>query len=161
MKSFRPYFLLAPAALFFTNCMLLSGRCVYELRNVNAQGSVIENGITIATAQIVASEQRDYQPDKDMSWQIIGATLKGHVQRITLQEGSTVRYEFPVEDASRPALSTGFVRQSEGANLNGFWDLLSDRKGTVVITTDIQSRPSVSIPLQNIESSDWNRPYCS
>ena len=161
MNSVRPYFLLAPAALFFTNCTLLSGRCLYELRNVNAQGSLIENSITIATAQIVETEQRDYQPDKDMSWQVIGEALKGHVQKITLQEGSTVRYEFPVEDASRPALSTGFVRQSEGANLNGFWDLLSDRKGSVVIITDIQSRPSIFIPLQSIESSDWSRPYCS
>lgn len=161
MKSGRSYFLLAPAALFFTNCMLLSGRCVYELRNVNAEGTVVENSVIIAAASLTESEQRDYQPDKDMSWQITGSVLKGHVQKITLQEGATVRYEFPIDDAVRPSLSSGFVRQSEGANLNGFFDLLTDRKGTVVITTDIPSRSTVTIPLLNIQDSDWNRPYCS
>src|SRR5215216_31629 len=105
--------------------MLFSGRCLYELRNVIADGSVLENTLPIAAAHMVEIEQRDYQPDKDFSWQITGETLKGHATRITLQEGSTIRYEFLVEGTSRPDLSSGFVRQSEGANLNGFWDLLS------------------------------------
>ena len=161
MKKFRPYVVLVPLAVFFTNCMLLSGRCVYELRNVNAEGSILENGGILVAASVTESEQRDYQPDKDLMWQITGETLKGHVQKITLQEGTTVRYDFPVADASRPALSSGFVRQSEGANLNGFWDLLSDRKGSVVIATDIPSRPSITIQLLNTRSYDWNRPYCS
>ena len=161
MIKIRPYILIAPLALLFNNCMLLSGRCVYELRNVNAEGTLVENNVIVAAASVMESEQRDYQPDKDMNWQITGSVLKGHVRKITLQEGSTVRYEFPIDDAARPSLSSGFVRQSEGANLNGFFDLLTDRKGTVVITTDIPSRSTVTIPLLNIQSSDWNRPYCS
>ena len=93
-----------------------------------------------------------------MSWQITGASLQGHVQKITLQEGSTIRFEFPIQNA---VLTSGYVRQSEGANLNGFFDLLSDKKAAVVITTDIAARPTVTIPLLNVQGSDWNRPYCS
>ncbi len=161
LLKLRSLMALAAAPLIFSNCGLLSGRCLYELRNVVAEGSLVENNVTIAVAHLVESEQRDYQPDKDFSWQITGETLKGHVTKITLQDGASIRYEFPVEDPSRPALSVGFVRQSEGANINGFWDFLSDRKGTVVITTDLPSRSSVTVPLLNVQSSDWNRPYCS
>jgi hypothetical protein len=161
MPMFRQRLYLATLPLVFSNCSILSGRCLYEGRNVVADGRVLESGVEIAAAHLVETEQRDYQPDKDMSWQITGESLKGHVTKITLQEGATVRYEFPTQTASIPPLSNGYVRQSEGANLNGFWDLLSDRKGTVVITTDLQSRPVVTIPLLSIQSSDWNRPYCS
>lgn len=157
----RSIALLIALPVILSNCMLLSGRCLYELRNVIADGSVLENNITIAAAHLVESEQRDYQPDKDLSWQITGEPLKGHVTRITLQEGSTVRYEFPIVDSSRPDLSSGFVRQSEGANVNGFWDMLSNRKATVVISTDLPSRSTVTLPLLDVQSDDWNRPYCS
>jgi hypothetical protein len=136
-----------------SNCMLLNGRCLYEIRNVIADGNT-----EIAAAHIVETEQRDYQPDKDMSWQITGESLQGHVQKITLQEGSTVRFDFPLQNAS---LTSGVVKQSEGANLNGFFDLLSDRKGTVVITTDLAARQTVTIPLLTVQSNDWTRPYCS
>jgi hypothetical protein len=136
-----------------SNCMLFNGRCLFESRNVIADGTA-----DVAAAHIVESEQRDYQPDKDMSWQITGESLQGHVQKITLQEGSTVRFDFPIQNAS---LTSGFVRQSEGANLNGFFDLLAGKKATVVITTDIPARPTVTIPLLSVQSSDWFRPYCS
>ncbi len=161
MTKLRGFVSIASAAILFSNCSVLSGRCLYELRNVIADGSVLENNIEIAAAHFVESEQRDYQPDKNMSWQITGESLKGHVQTIVLKDGSATRYEFPVEIESRPALSVGFVRQSEGANLNGFFDLLSSRTATIVITTDLPSRPVVTIPLQNVQSDDWNRPYCS
>ena len=161
MVKIRSIAFLIALPLVASNCMLLSGRCLYELRNVVADGSNLENNIPIAVAHLVESEQRDYQPDKDFSWQITGETLKGHVTRILLQEGATIRYEFPISDSSRPDLSSGFVRQSEGANINGFWDLLSDRKGTVVISTDLPSRSTVTITLLNVQSSDWTRPYCS
>lgn len=161
MVRFRSIAYLIALPMAASSCMLLSGRCLYELRNVVAEGTLLENNLTIAAAHMVESEQRDYQPDKDFSWQISGEGLKGHVTRITLQEGASVRYEFPINDSFRPDLSNGFVRQSEGANLNGFWDLLSDRKGTVVISTDLPSRSTVTLPLLNIQSSDWNRPYCS
>jgi hypothetical protein len=161
MPMFRQRLYLATLPLVFSNCSILSGRCLYEGRNVVADGRVLESGVEIAAAHLVETEQRDYQPDKDMSWQITGESLKGHVTKITLQEGTAVRYEFPTQTASIPPLSNGYVRQSEGANLNGFWDLLSDRKGTVVITTDLQSRPVVTIPLLSIQSNDWSRPYCS
>jgi hypothetical protein len=153
------FFIALPLAA--SNCMLLSGRCLYEIRSVLVEGRALENNVMIAAAHLIESEQRDYQPDKDFSWQITGETLKGHVTRITLQEGSAIRYEFPIMDSSRPDLSSGFVRQSEGANVNGFWDLLSDRNAAIVITTDVPSRSTVTIPLLDVRSDDWSRPYCS
>jgi hypothetical protein len=161
MQKLRATLSIAAAAILVSNCSILSGRCLYERRNVIADGTVVENNVEIAAAHFVESEQRDYQPDKDMNWQITGESLKGHVQSITLKEGATTRYDFPVEIESRPALSVGFVRQSEGANLNGFFDLFSSRKATIVITTNLAARPVVTIPLQNVQSDDWNRPYCS
>jgi hypothetical protein len=133
--------------------MLFNGKCLFESRNV-----IVDGTADVAAAHLVESEQRDYQPDKDMSWQITGESLQGHVQKITLQEGPTVRYTFPIQNAP---LTSGFARQSEGANLNGFFDLLSDKKGTIVITTDIPARSTVTIPLLSVQSSDWFRPYCS
>lgn len=141
--------------------MILSGRCVYELRGVNTSGMYTENNVEIASAELVESEQRDSEPDKNMSWQINGSSLKGHVTKITLQSNSKVYYDFPVADAAVPMLSNGFVTQSGGANLNGFYDLLGANSASVVIDTDITSRSRVTIPLQVTYKSDWNRPYCS
>ena len=73
------------ALLFFSSgCLLFSGRCIYELRNVITHGLVSENGTTILDAQLIVGEQRDHEPDKDFHWQITGATLVGHVQSISL-----------------------------------------------------------------------------
>jgi hypothetical protein len=140
--------------------MALSGRCLYEIRGVNAGGAVAISPTDSATAFIVLSEQRDYQPDKDMSWQIRGNSIKGQVSSITLvdQNGAT-KFTMPVDATANPALSGGFVRQSEGANLNGLFDVLTTRLAKVVIT--LNNGTSVTIPLYNITRNDWNRPYCS
>jgi hypothetical protein len=150
MRRFTPLFL-----MLFSGCLALSGRCLYETRTV----SVKENASDV-TIDMVESEQRDYQPDKDMSWEIRGPTLKGDVTEITLRDATNrVVYTFPIQSAAIETLSNGFVRQSEGSDINGFFDLLSSRKATVVIVTGTHG--TITIPLQNVTSSDWNRPYCS
>ena len=161
MRHLRSFLILSALPVFFSSCSLLSGRCLYELRNVIADGTVLENNVETASAHLVESEQRDYQPDKNMSWQITGDALKGHVTRISLRDGNTLRYDFPISTGSQPVLSSGFVRQSEGANINGFFDLLSSRNATIVISTDLPVRPTVTIPLLSVQSDDWSRPYCS
>jgi len=156
--------LLAFVSLAASNCMLLSGRCLYELRNVYVTGSVVTSTIDSASAILVQSEQRDYQPDRDFSWQILGPDLKNHVQSIVLLETSTTstpRYDFPLHPSTFQALSSGFVRESEGTDLRGMFDLLSSGKAIIRITTDLTDKTSVVIPLTRVKRDDWSRPYCS
>jgi hypothetical protein len=150
--------------LLLSNCMILSGRCLYELRGVGASGSFVFSPTDSVSADVIVDEQRDYEPDKNMSWQIDGPSLKGHVTRVTLEDNSTsprTLYDFPLAPTSVPMLSNGFVRQSEGANLNGLFDLLGSKRALIVIRTDQPSRPSVTVPLTTVRKDDWNRPYCS
>lgn len=155
---------LTTMCLAASNCMLLSGRCVYELRGVNTSGSALITSSDSVHAEVIVDEQRDFEPDKNMSWQITGPSLKGHVTRITLEDNSAsprTLYDFPLAPASVAMLSNGFVRQSEGANLNGFFDLLGSNRGFIIIRTDLAAQPMVTIRLLTIFKSDWNRPYCS
>lgn len=163
MKVIRALIVLAVVPLA-SSCLLLSGRCVYELRNVMAYNSILLNGTDSLTASVLETEQRDSDPDKDMSWQIRGTPLKGHVLKIVLlasATSTTPSYEFPLAAENMPALSNGFVRQSEGANLNGFFDLLKTGTAVIRITTDIPGRTQIDLVLQNVQKTDWNRPYCS
>jgi hypothetical protein len=142
-------------AVILSGCGILSGRCLYELRNVNADG-----GTDVASVHLMESEQRDYQPDKNFSWQILGPALKGDVTEMTLRDATgKVVYTFPLDPANTTQLSGGFVRLSEGAQINGFYDLLASRQATVVIVT--QSHGTITVPLQNVMPTDWIRPYCS
>ena len=155
---------LTTMCLAASNCMLLSGRCVYELRGVNTSGSALITSSDSVHAEVIVDEQRDFEPDKNMSWQITGPSLKGHVTRITLEDNSAsprTLYDFPLAPASVPMLSNGFVRQSEGANLNGFFDLLGANRGFIIIRTDLAAQAILTIRLLTIFKSDWNRPYCS
>ena len=164
MRRIRSILILLAAPLFFSNCSLLSGRCLYETRYSAAVGQVLETNLEIAFAELNIHEQRDYQPDKDFTWHIRGTELKGHVTRITLRDSaapSNVFYEFPIHADPKMPLSSGFVRQTEGANLNGFFDLLSSRRAIIVITTDLAQRPTVTIALSSVTGDDWSRPYCS
>ena len=164
MRRIHSNLTLLALPLIFSNCMLLSGRCLYENRNVIAEGQRLDNNMVIAAAQLILHEQRDYEPDKNFSWQIQGPELKGHATRITLRDNaapSVVLYEFPIHADPRMVLASGFVRQSEGANVNGFFDLFSSRRAIVVITTDLPQRPTVTVELSTVTRDDWSRPYCS
>ena len=146
--------------LMLSGCSILSGRCLYESRSVTAEGTVSITGADSAFASVMIGEQRDYQPDKNLSWQVRGLSLNGKVTRIDLvDQAGTVKYNFTVDPAGGSQLSGGFVRQSEGANINGFFDLLSSTQAKVVITLDDGS--SITIPLKSVRQYDWNRPYCS
>ena len=163
MKIFRLPFL-AGIVVLATSCNILSGRCLYELRNAQAFGGVSLGGADSLTASIVETEQRDYQPDKDMSWQIVAPALKGHVQKIVLLESGTAtapRYDFTIAPETVSALSNGFVSQSGGADLNGFYDLLTSGTAVIRVTTDIPGKTQIDLVLQNVQKTDWNRPYCS
>jgi hypothetical protein len=141
-------------------CSLLSGRCLYELRSATAEGTIQVSGADSAFASVMISEQRDYEPDKDLSWQVRAPSLKGKVTAIKLvDQAGAVRYDLGVDATASPQLSGGFVRQSDGASINGFFDLLSSYKAKVVITLDTGS--SITIPLNIVRKYDWNRPYCS
>lgn len=136
-------------------CGILSGKCLYEQRNVNADG-----GVALAAVHLQESEQRDYQPDKNFSWQILGPDIKGDVIEMTLRDATgKVVYTFPLDPANTTQLSGGFVRLSEGAQINGFYDLLASGKATVVIAT--QSHGTITVPMQKVMPTDWIRPYCS
>jgi hypothetical protein len=144
--------------------MLFSGRCLYESRGVNAAGSVATSTSDSASAILVEGEQRDYEPDRNMSWQILGADLKNHVQSIALLESataSTPRFTFPLHPSTIPPLSSGFVRESEGTDLRGMFDVLSSGKAVIRIATDLSDNSTVVIPLTVIQRNDWSRPYCS
>ena len=152
----------APFALTvaLSACGIFSGRCLYELRGATAEGTVLISGSDSAFASVQISEQRDYQPDKDLSWQVRAPALKGKVTAIKLvDQTGAVRYDLGVDESATPQLSGGFVRQSDGANINGFFDLLSSYQAKVVITRD--NGTSITIPLNIVRKYDWNRPYCS
>ena len=153
-----------PIACFLPSCSLLSGRCLYESRAVSASGSVITSSTDSASAILNEGEQRDYQPNKSFSWQILGTDLKNHVKTITLFESATTttaRYDFPLHPPTFPPLSTGSVSENEGADLSGMFDLLATRDAIIRITTDLADKPQVDIPLTRVQKEDWSRPYCS
>ena len=157
-------FLVLAASTGASSCALLSGRCLYETRGVDVSGSVATSATDSASAMLVVGEQRDYEPDRNFSWQILGADLRNHVQTIVLLETATAsvpRFNFPLHPSTIPPLSSGFVRESEGTDLRGMFDVLSSGKAVIRITTDLPDKASVVIPLTHVQRSDWSRPYCS
>jgi hypothetical protein len=164
MKLNGVLFALALVPASSTGCLLLSGRCIYELRGVVAAGQVIQSPADTVSAEVNLGEQRDSDPNKTMSWMIRGSAIKGRVQSITLRDESNptvVLYDFPVPVTEFPTLSNGAVSQNEGANLNGLFDVLAGSRGIIVITTDIPGRATIQLRLNVTSKSDWNRPYCS
>jgi hypothetical protein len=145
--------------------MLLSGRCIYETRGVATTGQVTTGNADSVMADVDLDEQRDADPDKNMSWNIRGTSLFGHVSSIELVDNtakSVVLYTFPVNTDTRLSrISYGYVQQTAGAKLNGFFDLLSKNRGLILIRTNIPGRSVIEVPLTVTRKSDWNRPYCS
>jgi hypothetical protein len=157
---------LLTALLSTSGCLLFSGRCIYELRNVITRGVITENGAETFNAELIVGEQRDHEPDKDFHWQITGATMVGHVQSISFVDKnakSTVLYELPLFTGQQPAflISSGAVRQSGGAKLNGFFDILAKGRGLLIVRTDLPGKAVIEVPLPVESYQDWSRPYCS
>jgi hypothetical protein len=151
-------------ALFASNCMLLSGRCIYEIRSLQASGRVEENGTELAAGQVSLSERRDSDPEKSMHWLVTGAGVQGHVTSVTFRDSSdparvllTLAFS-PFQQAQN---SEGAVSDNTGTNLGGFWEVLSADTGVIQLDTDLPSRPTVMIPLTVTQKQNWTRPYCS
>ena len=100
--------LIALALPATSGCLLLSGRCIYELRSVVANGQMVQAAGDTVSAEVIVGEQRDSDPNKTMSWMIRGAALKGRVQSITLRDESNpsrVLFTFPITTSTFPPLS--------------------------------------------------------
>src|SRR5215217_2831961 len=136
MKSLRLLTSLA-ICLAASSCMIFSGRCLYEIRGITGYAAFSLGGTDSVNVEMIISEQRDYETDKNMSWFIAAPSLKGHVTRIVLEDSRLaspqVVFEFPITAQAFPPISNGFVRQSEGTNLNGFFDLISTDRAVIVI----------------------------
>ena len=135
---------------------------MYEIRGVSVEGRVNDASTEILYAYVSISEQRDYQPDKDMSWRLTSASLKGHVTSMTLRDSnneSQTLYVFPPGNFQNE-ISSGAVRQSDGANLNGIFDALFNNRGVIDVRTDIPGREQVRFVPPILSQQDWYRPKC-
>ena len=156
--------LLALLPLSVSGCELLSGKCTYEIRSLDAAGSVSENGAELAAVQVTLSEDRGSIQSTGMQWLVTGTTLKGHAVSAALKDmsnPSVVRLDLPLETADRPEISQGFISTREGANFSGIHDLLAAGRGIIELQTDDPSRPTVTVVLIAHRIGDWTRPNCS
>jgi hypothetical protein len=163
MHYVNPRKLLPLVAIFASNCMLLNGRCIYEIRSVQASGRVEENGTELAAGRVSQSERRDSDPEKSMYWLVTGASLKGHVTSATFRDSSDPTRALLTLDlaASDPAkITEGLVSTTTGTNLGGFFELIGANRAVIQLETNLQTRP-ITIPLTVTQKEDWTRPYCS
>ncbi len=151
-------------ALTISGCNLFSGRCTYELRSLEAAGSITESGAELVSAQILLSEERGSLSSSSMYWLLTGESLKGHVPSAALEDASNlskVLVDMPLAGTDRAEVSQGAADTRAGANLAGIHDLLAAGRGVIQIQTDIPSRPTITLPLAPTNAGDWVRPYCS
>lgn len=151
-------------AVSLSGCNALSGKCTYELRSLDAGGSITESGSELAAAEISLSEQRGSLQGQSLTWVVTSTTLKGHVLSAALKDNadqSHVLLDLGIAGADRPEISRGAAASATGANLAGFHDILAAGRGIVELRTDLSSRPVIQIPLAATTNGDWIRPYCS
>src|SRR5258705_5853134 len=53
--------------------------CLYEIRAIEVAGALTEGGAELLYGRVNVGEQRDYQPDKSMMWELRAPSLQGHV----------------------------------------------------------------------------------
>jgi hypothetical protein len=147
------------AALAFSGCNLVAGKCSYEIRSTDAQGQVSGS----VTAQVTLSEQRGSLQGQSFQWLVTSEGLKGHVTSASFKDSSNpgqVLLDLPLSSADRPEITTGGVSTNSGANLAGFRDIIVAGHGVVEMQTDLSSQP-ITIQLTPTTIGDWIRPYCS
>jgi hypothetical protein len=148
--------------------LILSGcrsifSCTYEERSINASGAVVENGAEIVRAGLVVGALRGSLEWKYLDPTISG-TLKGHVSSIAfIRSGdpASVPLSIPVDPPSSPLISSGSLMQRPGEvspDLGGVYEVVAANLGVLEITTDLPSRPLVSVPLTVTRKQDWLRP---
>jgi hypothetical protein len=119
-----------------------------------------EGGAELLYGRVNIGEQRDYQPDKSMVWELRGPSLQGHVTLAALRDAadeSKTLYVFPPTGGG---ISSGFVTQNGGANLNGFFEVLAAGRAVIDVRTDIPGRESLRLIPTKTFQQDWTRPKC-
>ena len=155
------------ALVFVTSvfgCRLITD-CTYETRYVRASGTIIENGVQLARAEITVSANRGSLTWKSVDRAIDG-TVKDHVLAIRLarsdQPGISL-LDIPIDPPGSPFISGGTMIQrpaDQSPALGGIYELVASGQAVVEIDTDLSSTPRFSIPLSVTEKSDWYRPNC-
>jgi len=151
-------------ALAVSSCSLVSGKCSYELRSLDASGTITQNGAELVSAQLSLSEQRGSLQGQALVWLVTGDPIKGHVLSASFKDSSNpsqVLLDLPVAGAGLPEISRGAVSSGTGATLAGFHDILAAGRGTIEIHTDMSSQPTITLQLTPANATDWIRPYCS
>jgi len=140
---------------------IAGGTCQYALRSIEAAGQVTEGSNVLLYAKLDITEQRDFLPNKSMSWLIQGATLKGHVTSAVLRDAgnpSQVLFTFQAASPSQPELSQGYADERLGANLSGLFDVTGAGRAMVDLRTDIPGRESISVIPVIVFNNDWHHP---
>jgi hypothetical protein len=143
--------------------MLLNGRCIYELRSLQASGQTLIGADSVA-GQVSLFEQRDSDPYKSMYYLLVSSPLKSHVLTASFRDArspSLILVNLPLDAPTEAPIAEGEVDDRTGTNLNGYFEMIVAGRGTLVLETDLSSTPSITIPLVVTEKQDWARPYCS
>jgi hypothetical protein len=149
-------------ALLLSGCDI--GRCIYEIRGLQASGQVIGVAADSVSANITLSEHRESDPSKEFYWAISAPAVKGHVTSAELKDAADpthVLLSLPLGPPDRPLISENAVSTRQGLNLSGLWVVLSANRGVIELRTDLPERPVIVIPLTVTEKQNWMRPYCS
>ncbi len=142
----------------------MRGKCTYELRSLDAAGTINQNGAELVSAQVSLSEQRGSLQAQALAWLVTGDPIKGHVLSASFKDSSNpsqVLLDLPVAGATLPEISRGGVSSATGATLAGFHDILAAGRGIIELQTDMSSQPTITVQLTPINATDWIRPYCS
>ncbi len=147
-------------------CPLFSGRCNYESRYIQATGSVTEGITTLATATVSAGALRGSENRRNIQWTVSAPSLEGHVTSITLVSDNPtdpVRFALTLNQSTPFTYSGDLTQEGSQATpaLGGVYEAISSGQAVIEITTDLPSRPLVTVPLAVSQKEDWSRPYCS
>src|SRR2546423_1698644 len=155
--------LCALIAIAVSGCNALSGKCTYELRSFDGRGSGTIGTTEVAAAQVNLSEQRGSIVRQTFSWLVTGS-LKGHVTSAAFKDGTNpdqVLLDLPVLGVDQMSILEGVADSRQGATIAGFHDILASGHSGIELKTDDPSSPTIIIPITQVNSSGWIRPYCS
>jgi len=150
-------------SLSLSACRLLDfDSCLYELRGVEAAGTISEAGSELLYGRLNLVEQRDYQPEKSLIWQVRSAPLKGHVTSVVFRDvdQSKTLFVLTMVATSNADVADGSANQSAGDDLNGFYEVLAANRGVIDVRTDLPGRDSIRLAITKTFQEDWYRPKC-
>jgi hypothetical protein len=149
--------------LLASSCLLLNGRCIYELRSLQASGQAMSGADSIA-GQVSLFEQRDSDPNKSMYYLLVSPTLKSHVLSASFRDTrnpSQILASLPLDAPTQDPIAEGELSDRNGTSLDGYFELITAGRGILVLEMDLSSSSSITIPLTVTQKQDWTRPYCS